>query len=330
MNNQISPAGQSKYFPGLDILKFALAVLIVAAHCAFLKEAPDLIYRFIGTLEGFAVPSFFAVSAFIFCSKIDNPGILGHTLRRIAIIFGVWFMLMLPLSYYGFLRHCNIKEFLYAAALSCSFEAYWFFKVLFINTLLLYICLKWKKCMFYIGLAAGIAVYLLCGYNKYYHYLPFAIYPYFSFYYHIGAFFIGALCYKLYERKVFSRLSLSALLLMLTLCVAANIAFQEQTMVLVQLIIPLVLIPLSLRLSCGNAERCKRLRALSILFYAMQFFFTWTYQITFSHIAPCFPALHSAMAISTVKFAFVMGSVSVLSYLVLKYEHRYEFLKYLH
>lgn len=330
MNNIISPARHSTYFPGLDILKFALSILIVAAHCAFLKEAPDLIYRFIGTLEGFAVPTFFAVSAFIFCSKIDNPGILGHTLRRIAIIFGVWFMLMLPLAYYGFLRHCNIKEYLYAAVLSCSFESYWFFKVLFINTLLLYICLKWKKSLFYVGLTTGAVIYLVCGYNKFYHYLPFAIYPYFSFYFHIGSFFIGALCYRLYARGVFSRLSSWALLVVLALCIAACMAYHAQAFVLVQLIIPMVLIPLFLRLSTCNAERCKRLRALSILFYAMQFFFNWTYQITLTHIAPCFPALHAAMDISMVKFAFVMGSVAVLSRLVLKYEHRYEFLKYLH
>ena len=323
-------AGNRAYYPGLDILKFGLSVLIVAAHCAFLKEAPDLIYRFIGTLEGFAVPSFFAVSAFIFCSKIDNPGILKHTLKRIVRIFGVWYVLMFPVAYYTFIRHCNIKELLFAIALSCTFQSYWFFKALFINISMLYFSIKWKKCLFYVGLTGGALIFLGWNYNKLLHFFEPSFSAYFAFFYHIGAVFIGALCYKLYERNALKRLSPAALLLMLAVGVAFSMAYMQEVYCVVQLIIPLILIPLFLQLRITDEHRCKRLRELSILYFAMQFFFMWLYGFTLKTVAPQYPWLLSVMDISLVKFAAIMGPVYVLSNIVLKYEHRYEFLKYLH
>lgn len=64
------------YYPGFDVVKMILAILIVAAHCHFLEETGALLYGVAGGIEAFAIPSFFAISAFLFYGKVVSTFII--------------------------------------------------------------------------------------------------------------------------------------------------------------------------------------------------------------------------------------------------------------
>ncbi|MBR1881600.1 MAG: acyltransferase family protein, partial [Muribaculaceae bacterium] len=105
---------------GFDLAKILMAILIVAAHTQFLIEWPSArkILSFIGAA---GVPMFFAISAYLFVSKLDNTTEIGgdkqilfHSLKRLAILFAIWYVLMLPMTYERFFTKVTMKETLYA------------------------------------------------------------------------------------------------------------------------------------------------------------------------------------------------------------------------
>ncbi len=58
-----------KTIPGLDILKFVLAILIVSSHCSLFSEYPNL-QTIWNSLTSIAVPVFFSISSYFFFTKI--------------------------------------------------------------------------------------------------------------------------------------------------------------------------------------------------------------------------------------------------------------------
>ena len=62
---------QSQYYPGFDLIKLILAILIIAAHTQLFEEIP-IIHQIINPIEGSAIPTFFAISAYLFYQRISN------------------------------------------------------------------------------------------------------------------------------------------------------------------------------------------------------------------------------------------------------------------
>ena len=98
MNLQNTPtiSGGRKYYQGYDILKIILAILIVAAHTRLFIELPEIHYYF-SIFCSCAIPSFFAVSSFLFIKRLDSAKnckeekhILYKTIKRLIIIFIAW------------------------------------------------------------------------------------------------------------------------------------------------------------------------------------------------------------------------------------------------
>ena len=56
-------AGNRAYYPGFDVLKFGLAVLIVAMHSKLGVELPFRVYQMLQITWTYAVPTFVAISA---------------------------------------------------------------------------------------------------------------------------------------------------------------------------------------------------------------------------------------------------------------------------
>ena len=88
--------------PGLDVLKYVMALLIIAGHSNLFEEWGSLYAAFAHITE-IAVPTFFAISAYLFFSKLeampnDANNIFKHTMRRLMIFFVIWYVLMLPYS----------------------------------------------------------------------------------------------------------------------------------------------------------------------------------------------------------------------------------------
>ena len=194
---------QSQYYPGFDLIKLILAILIIAAHTQLFEEIP-IIHQIINPIEGSAIPTFFAISAYLFYQRISNCtsnnesyAILKKNIKRLLTIFCIWYLLMLPMTYFRFFSIATIKETIYAILLTCTFNGYWFFKALIINTIILYICRN-KKTL----IASSILfflIYIYWAYNYIFNYCSITISPYYSFYFHTFYFYIGALIARYQE-----------------------------------------------------------------------------------------------------------------------------------
>ena len=95
----------TEYYKGYDVLKFILSIFIVAAHTLLLEGLPDIHYALM-MLISCAIPTFYAISAFLFMSKIDSASsesdkkqILKKSIIRLATIFVIWYIIMLPMTY---------------------------------------------------------------------------------------------------------------------------------------------------------------------------------------------------------------------------------------
>ena len=316
------------YYPGYDILKFILATLIVAVHCSFLKDFNDSVYAICNVIEGFAIPTFFAVSSYLFFCKIDEPNALKKIVKRIAIIFSIWYIFMFPMTYVKFFSLANYKEIIYAIVLSCTFNGYWFFKALMINTIILYIAHKGGKTIFYITFVVSLIIYLFGAYNYVHHFVNLNISPYYSFFYNIAYVFIGALFYKF--NHLFSRALNDKFILISLIALLVIGSLNENIFVVSRLIMPLLLLLLFKDLTTQKSNICKRLRAMSILFYVMQFVLIWIYDSICNKILSYNYNAFAFFNNSIIRFTIVLLILYILSSLFLKFEKRYKYLSYLH
>jgi peptidoglycan/LPS O-acetylase OafA/YrhL len=136
---------EKQYFPGLDLLKFILALLIISAHCHLFSEFPSGEHWW-GRFTAIAIPLFFGISSYLFFRKVYNLPVakspqsqIYHTVKRLAILFSCWYLLMLPVTYFRFYSVATWKETVFAIFLSCCFNGYWFIKALIINTTILFL-----------------------------------------------------------------------------------------------------------------------------------------------------------------------------------------------
>lgn len=309
------------YIPGLDILKYVMALLIVAGHCSLFVECPDLYDAFAHVTE-IAVPTFFAISAFLFFSKLEaapteSDILFKHTIRRLLFFFAIWYILMLPYSIPHFFMKANIKELLYVIPFGCAFSGYWFIKALIFNTVILYLC-RGKKCLIICAILS-LLVYLWGGYDYIYGSLAQKLHPYYTFYYHTIAFSIGALMAR-YQ----CLLPKNNILLVIALALVFVASFIPDIRVLSKIIYPFLLICLFLSIKNGNMDVCKKMRGMSILYYTMHFGLIFFYNYLFES--------HEIFSNSIIRYIIIVLLLTLISLIILYLEKRkaFSFLKYLH
>ena len=318
------------YYPGLDLLKFVMAILIVAIHTKLFIESQTG-YRIMCTIDGFAVPTFFVVSSFILFSKVrdasenERQDIFRASLKRLIIFYIVWYVLMLPMTYYTFFRIANWKEILYAAVFNSTFSGYWFIKSLIINTLILYLCRTRKN--IWLCLSCSLPIYLFFSYNLVFHWiqLPFSAYP--CFFFNTAYFAIGALLAtnepELLARK---RDPLYQWLLVLFVTILAwNTALNP----LCKLIMPILLVSLGIFVKT-ESKLYRTLRTMSILLFVMQFMLIWLYNDILCGRMIKDECINSFLSYSVVKFVIILIIEFFFSLLIIYGEKRYSLFKYLH
>lgn len=96
-NNAIIPRLAGGQYPAIDILKVMLAYMVVLRHCAQTYLAPEsILYKVIvNGLSALAVPTFFAISAFLLYA---GRGKLKNQVWRIVRLYLVWTILYLPIN----------------------------------------------------------------------------------------------------------------------------------------------------------------------------------------------------------------------------------------
>lgn len=146
-----------KVIPGLDILKFIMALLIVAVHSEAVNEIP-IVYEVTNPIIMSAVPMFFVISAFLLFRKIrqsqlsgqQERGILLHFTWRLFLLYSFWMVVQFPLVIHT--RHylsMSFLEFIYNFLLDIAFRSTfhgaWFFSALVVGTWIIYFASKMLK-----------------------------------------------------------------------------------------------------------------------------------------------------------------------------------------
>lgn len=313
---------KNSYIPGLDILKYVMALLIVAGHCELFVEWLNLYDAFAHVTE-IAVPTFFAISAYLFFRKLEAAPeesniIFKHSMRRLLIFFVIWYLLMLPYSIPNFYMKANIKEILFVIPFGCAFGGYWFIKALIINTVILFLC-RGKKSLI-ICAFISLMIYLWGGYDYMYGTLTHKLHPYYTFYYHTIAFTIGALMarYQCLVPKINNTILIIAVVLIFWASFFPNIR------VLSKIMYPLFLINIFLNVKNGDIDACKKMRGMSILYYTMHFGFIFLYNYLFQ--------IHELFSNSIIRYIIIVMLITIFSLTILYLEEKehFAFLKYLH
>lgn len=171
---------RKKYYPGIDLMKFLAALLIVYIHTyenvQLTSQATELGYVFM-SIAKIAVPFFFITSGYLFFSKIEphmkNGAILFRYLKRLLILYVIWSAAYLPMSIASLLqagKHSapiNIARYIRNFIFVGSYSHLWFFPSLMIAVFLVYEL--YKKLPAY-GIVAVAAVFYVIGMigNSYY------------------------------------------------------------------------------------------------------------------------------------------------------------------
>ncbi len=320
---------------GFDLLKIIMAIMIIAAHTHLLEEY-DSLAAIRGNIASIAVPTFMAISAYFFFKKIykvqkeeSTKPILLKTVKRLALLFLCWYILMLPMTYVKFFSVASIKETIFAIFFSCTFNGYWFIKALIINTCIFY--LFRNKYSLIIFTIISWLIYLFFSYNYIYHYIEFPYHPYYSFYYHLAYYSVGVLFARYGEHilkmYVNRRFILVIWLFLLSLCFFFDC---------VEPIYRLCSIPLFFvlfyQLKLEQKPYYKKMRDMSIILYMVQFVLIWIYDGTCDMWLQSDSIIYRVLQYSISRFVIVTTvSVSIAS-IILKYEKypKLNFLRYLH
>ncbi len=324
-----------RVLPGIDVLKFFLAILIVAGHCSLFEELPD-VFVLQNRLNSIAVPIFFATSAYLFFRKLQSTpndnisDVLQHTIKRQAVLFLFWYILMLPMTYVKWFSIATLKETFFAILLSCTFRGYWFIKALLINTVIVYLC-KGTRSLWICTLIA-LVVYLFFSYNYIYSYYPagLALRPYYSFYYHTLYFCVGALFARYQDCLHFERWSISLLITLWGLLYVADYVTGIDP--IFRLLSILLIFPLFYRMGGVNPSIGKSMRAMSIIFYMVQFVLIWLYDERCKAFLDAESDTFAVFQYSVVRFFAVLFFSIAIAWFIMRGEKKpaLSFLRYLH
>lgn len=146
-----------KVIPGLDILKFCMALLIVAIHSEAVNSIP-IVFEILNPIIQSAVPMFFVVSAFLLFRKMrqnqlniqQEKEILLHFTLRLLLLYTFWLVVQLPLvvhtrHYLSMTFFDFIYNFLFDVMFRSTFHGAWFFSALVVGVWIIYFVSKFFK-----------------------------------------------------------------------------------------------------------------------------------------------------------------------------------------
>lgn len=157
-----------KLMPGLDVLKFSMAFLVVAIHAEAVNAYENL-YAVIHPLTDIAVPLFFVISSFLVFSKIrisnNSHEILQHFLKRLSILYIFWMLIQFPLVIYtrNYLNYDIIilPYYIIRDIIFCStFHGSWFLSALVVGVYIVFFLSKYFTDKYIWILPSLISIYI--------------------------------------------------------------------------------------------------------------------------------------------------------------------------
>ena len=149
MNDSYHRQEQMLSYSSIDLFKWIAALLVASMHSRPFIQHDGANYYFTCICR-IAVPFFFVFSSFIFYKKHNS---IGSFIKRLLILYAVWFVLQSPITYYDFFIASdrafgqNLLIFLRGLLISSTFPASWFITALWEGLLIVWIIskkLKWK------------------------------------------------------------------------------------------------------------------------------------------------------------------------------------------
>ena len=162
MNNIVKQKSNIDIF---DIAKFILSFFIVAIHTELF---PSVLYPWLRI----AVPLFFIISSYLFFSKLNKTdttnhnGILKKFVKRNLVLYGIWFIILLPFTVYvrkEWFEEGIFKGLLYSVRgliFGSTFRASWYIMALVISVSIIYFLSK--KISNIVILILSSLVYVVC------------------------------------------------------------------------------------------------------------------------------------------------------------------------
>ena len=156
---------QKKYGGGYDVLKFIMAVLVVAIHTQAFHGPWSYIY--LKPITAVAVPFFFILSSFFYFKKIYSKEfnwiILTSFIRRMGFLYIFWFLVNLPFifkTHHYFVDNAftDVPRFLGDVFLRYTFPGSWFFSATTL-AIILYTLVYRSKLLRYTFLFLSIILY---------------------------------------------------------------------------------------------------------------------------------------------------------------------------
>lgn len=149
------PRPATGWYPELDVMKAAAIVAVVLIHSIRPFWVPDvpLAERLIGQITRFAVPTFLAVSGFLYYRADPIPlRTIGRRLRRILVPY---LCVSLAASVYNwvYLGHASTRTFLTGLLLGSTFGPYYY-----VFLLTQFVCATWLLSRLPAALVVGVFV----------------------------------------------------------------------------------------------------------------------------------------------------------------------------
>lgn len=315
---------------GLDLLKFLMALLIIATHSQLLIEYHN-IYHVATIIYSLAVPTFFSISTYFYAKKLFSVTtryeawkICKKDVSRLLLLECFWLIIDLPMTWNVFFSHLtNWKECI--AAFVFPIRGLWFINALIINKIILYLFRNHLKGLSIISLIVFILFSL--GYTPLLNEFSHPYHPYFNFYFHTFFCCIGALFAK-YQRLTSFRIDILSLLLIAIFL--WHIYNYDYAVIAWRIVCPFFFMSTFIRIINTPKEPTKPLflfiRKVSILFYFLHFNFLWIYKNILNLNE------FSIFSFSIIRYVIILILCFLTSIVILKLEKIkfLNFLKYSH
>lgn len=322
--------------PGLDLLKFSMAIAVVGLHSWLFSNVPCL-HALVHPLYLVAVPVFFTVSAYLFFTKVERTAgkgdwsVLGHYVKRLAIFYLFWFTVMLPVTVVAqqWHRHFGVAGFCRDLFLGSTFRGSWFIAALLFGMPCVFAMRKvlGSAVVLFLALAIHLAFQVpLEGYFPVFQWIGRYAFPSSMVWMALGAWLAEVPPAKARPEALPAR-GLSpqfpvfrwmALLAIYGAMVAIDPVDIASPLSLLKPILRLAFTSLifALALECrtGNAALCRKLRQLSILVYVTHFAFA--YATAFAREK--YPVFGNGF----VRFPIVLGGALTVSFLFLHLKNK--------
>lgn len=267
---------------GFDILKFLMAMLIVATHAQLFVENAQ-VFNVAKIIYEVAVPTFFAISTYLYSKKLikaetnkDAWMLCWKDTKRLLLLGVFWVIADFPMAYDTFFSIANWKEMIFCLLFTDPIRGLWFIKALIINKIILCSFRNHLRALSIVSLL--IFVVFSLGYTPLFGEFSNPFHPYFNFYFHTFFCCIGALFAK-YEWVQKMRLDmLGGAMLILFIW---RIFDYDYAVIAFRAVCPFFLINLSMRMSEPKdiyKPTIMFMRQTSILVYFLHFNLLWLMQ----------------------------------------------------